>query len=185
MWRRGVLTALVLVCATVSHVAQAQRIDLNSGASNATLPAQQVETTSVTYPAGWNLIAGVGAPITGTDGPLYTWQPRDQMYEAVPADAVLAAGVGYWAHFEQRTEIAAPAGGTTGVVPLPAGQWVMVGRSPFAGPVVRGADVLFVYNTILRQYEQSTSFLSPGQGAWALSFAGGFLTFAFPGAPAP
>ena len=91
--------------------------------------------------------------------------------------------MGYWAYFDQATIVQLPASGTTSGVPLPVGQWVMVGRPPFAGAAARGADVLDIYDPATRRYTE-TSFLSPGQGAWALSNTGGVFMFGFPGAPA-
>ncbi|HZQ37513.1 MAG TPA: hypothetical protein VFD32_16390, partial [Dehalococcoidia bacterium] len=156
---------------------------LRSTHRQAESPSPVPATLSLGYSAGWNLLAGAGVAIPGADGPLYTYQRGDSAYRALPPGAPLAAGRGYWAYFDEPTTIQSPLGGTTGPVPLPAGQWVLVGRPAFAG-MPRGADLLEVYEPNLRVY-RPTNYLKPGQGAWVFSYTGGTLTFDVPGAPAP
>src|SRR5437660_9750426 len=55
---------------------------------------------SVTYHAGWNLAgASEGARYAGADGALYTLQPGDDGYEALPAGSPAVEGRGYWVYF--------------------------------------------------------------------------------------
>jgi hypothetical protein len=91
---------------------------------------------SISYATGWNLVAGPsGTTIAGTSGPLYTLRAGDPAYEAVPAMQPLAPGVGYWAYFPGPvTEtlpltVAAPP-----AIPLPAGQFVLVGNPTLRTP---------------------------------------------------
>ncbi len=143
----------------------------------------QAGAVQIEYPAGWNLIAGAGLPIAGADGPIYTVQSGDQAYEAIASDAPLQTGLGYWVYFDRPSTVRYPDSGTIQPIPLPPGQWVMVGRPPFAGPEARGADLLYVYEPAAGRYRPATS-LEPGQGAWALSSAGGSFSLTYPGAPA-
>ena len=138
----------------------------------------------VTYQAGWNLVAGSGVPIDAGDGPIYYLPAASPDYEVLPQGNVLAVESGYWIYFDQTTQIAIPDGGSTTGVPLPAGQWVMVGRPAFAGPEVRGADLVYAYDPVAEKYVRTYS-LAPGQGALALSYAGGVFDLSYPGAPAP
>jgi hypothetical protein len=61
-------------------------------------------------------------------------------------------------------------------VSAPAGLWVMVG-DPTQGTsaTVQGADALFTWDPLAQKYVAAT-LLQPGQGAWALSYAGGTIT---------
>ena len=53
-----------------------------------------IAANSVTYHAGWNLVgAPEGTRYAGADGPLYTLQPNDDAYQALPAGTRTAAGL--------------------------------------------------------------------------------------------
>lgn len=61
-------------------------------------------------------------------------------------------------------------------IPLPAGQWVMIG-DPYTVPIAfSGADAVYVYDTTTGEYQQVTA-LFGGQGAFAYSASGGQLVF--------
>jgi hypothetical protein len=130
---------------------------------------------SVTYHAGWNLVAGpAGTIFTGVSGPIYTLQAEDGQYESLAAGGPAQAGLGYWAYFDQDTSVTlAPDGAQSASVPLPAGQYVMIGNPSGTHAVtVSGADGVLVYDPVRGQYTQATT-LQPGQGAWAISATGG------------
>ena len=131
--------------------------------------------TQVTYAAGWNLVSGpTGAAITGSDGPLYAFRAGDTNYETVAPGTPLVAGAGYWAFFDTPMNEMLPAGGTQPLsVPLPAGQFVLVGNPGSTPATLSGADAAFSYDPV-KGY-QATTVLLPGQGAWAFSAAGGVL----------
>jgi len=88
-----------------------------------------VATTAVTYPAGWNRIAGPqGTIITGNQGPLYTLRAGESAYEVVPSGTPLQAGLGYWAYFPQSmTETLPIATSEPITVPLVPNGSVMIG----------------------------------------------------------
>jgi hypothetical protein len=139
---------------------------------SSTLPA-----ATVTYKAGWNLVGGsAGTVLTGAAGSLYTLKAGDSSYEALPASTPLQAGVGYWAYFPAPTTVTqAPGVPQDLMIPLPAGQWIMVGNptpSSVTVNVTPEAGALeYRYNTTSAAYE--TSPLSPGEGAWVYSARGG------------
>ena len=143
---------------------------------------------TISYPAGWNLIAGFGTPaaaLTGIDGPLYTYQPGDTGYEIVQASDAVLGDNGYWAYFDTATTERDPSGIVIpGARCLPAGQPIMIGNgSTIQTMSVGGADAAYVYDPVTATY-QRTYVLQPGQGAWAFSASGGLLTFT-PMGPGP
>jgi hypothetical protein len=142
-------------------------------------PAEPCPSEVTTYPAGWNLIAGSGVPAPVGVGPLYTLQAGDNAYESIAPASVLDPFKGYWIYFSQPTHVPFPECGTVlfDTIPLPPGQWVMVGR-PFNlfGGALRGFDLLYRYNPATQTYTRDVN-LTPGEGGWALSYAGGTLTF--------
>jgi hypothetical protein len=138
-----------------------------------------VGANTIVYPAGWNLVAGTGLPLMGSDGPLYTFDPAAGSYQTVPAGTRLTPGAGYWAFFDCPTQRSLPVVAPQQASPqLPAGKWVMIGDPNFSPVSVSGADVVYIYLPG-SGYEQATT-LQPGQGAWAYSAAGGTVTFGPP-----
>jgi hypothetical protein len=129
----------------------------------------------VTYQPGWNLIAvPLNTTIPGPLGPLYTYQAGDTTYEMVQNTQ---PGLGYWAFFSTPTTATLSAGSPQRVsLPLPAGQWVMVGNPGSFPATVHGADMVYAYNPSTG-YQQTTA-LQPGQGAWVFSASGGTVTIA-------
>src|SRR5438128_6415963 len=68
--------------------------------------------TPITYHAGWNLVgAPEGTRYGGAEGPLYTLQPQDDAYEALPPGSRAVAGYGYWAYFPLARTVQLPVGG--------------------------------------------------------------------------
>lgn len=154
-------------------------------AASATAPAMATNTgVTVQYAAGFNLV-GVpsGTQLTGTDGPMFTFQAGDTSYETVPAGAVLQNGAGYWAFFTTPVSLTLPAASSQGVtVQAPAGQYILIGNPTDAPATVSGADAVFSYTP--GSGYQATTTLAPGQGAWALSQAGGTIQIGAPAASA-
>jgi len=135
------------------------------------------------YSAGWNLVAVTQRGDRPPSSALYTLALGGAEYQVVAGET--RPGVGYWAYFptDNRSFIV-PVGfceqcpAAVQPIPLPAGQWVMIGN-PYTAPVpitVRGADIVDVYDPTTGMYQQTTQ-LVPGQGAFAYSSAGGVLTF--------
>lgn len=131
---------------------------------------------TVTYPAGWNLVAGpTGTVITGNIGPLYTYQANDTAYEVIPSGTPLQSGQGYWAYFNAPTTVTIPlAASNTMTVSIPSSHFIMIGNATNKTVTVSGADVVYTYTTSAGY--QATTTLQPGQGAWAFSYNGGTLT---------
>ena len=136
----------------------------------------------VLYKQGWNIVAGSGAPFSDTSVPLFSYRADTNDYQLLAPGTVLTSGLGYWGYFDHDTEVTVPGGGGTLPIRLPPNQWVLIGRPEFAGPELRGADVVYAYDPTTMTFYQVSS-LPPGQGAWALSYAGGVLNFIYPGAP--
>lgn len=133
----------------------------------------------VSYAAGWNLIGGpTGSIVTGSASPLYTFRAGDTTDESVPTSTALTGGTGYWAYVPSATtSTIAMIGATTVTVPLPAGQFVLIGNPGDATATVTGADEVLVYDPASNGYAPA-SVLQPGQGAWAYSQSGGTATIA-------
>lgn len=128
---------------------------------------------TVTFHAGWSLVAAPdGARFAGADGAIYTLQPGDDGYEALPPDTSAAAGEGYWVYFPTARTLALDGGVAYVALTLPPGQWVLIGNPSGDRTLpVAGADAVFTYDP-LRGYRYAAQ-LQPGQGAWAYSAEGG------------
>ena len=129
---------------------------------------------SVTYNAGWNIVAGpAGTMLSGTLGPLYTLQTGDTTYETIQPGTPLKAGAGYLAYFPaagQSTMPLASPGSTS--VQLAPGQFILIGNPGNTRATVAGADTLLAIDPSSGALVPATS-LAPGQGAWCMSNVGG------------
>jgi PKD repeat protein len=134
-------------------------------------------SASVTYQTGWNLIAApTGTLITGALGPLYTLQSGSSYQTTQSTES----GLGYWAFFAVPTTVSlAPTGPVTITRSLQPGLFIMIGNPGSSPATVSGADVVYTYSAATGY--QATTVLLPGQGAWALSLAGGNVTIASSG----
>jgi PKD repeat protein len=132
---------------------------------------------SVTYPAGWNLVSAPGGTtFSQASGALFTFQAGDANYRSLAPAQGVSAGLGYWAFFTAATTVTFNGNGSTSAsISAPAGQYVMIGNPSAANTLrVTGADSVIVYNATSGGYANATT-LAPGQGAWALSSAGGTI----------
>jgi hypothetical protein len=123
---------------------------------------------SITYPSGWNLVSGPdGSTLNGAEGLLYTLQPGNSDYQAVPASSALHGCWGYWAFFPDGGSLN-PSADTADRCDVPTlpGQWVMVGN-PTATQTLSfsGIDQALTYSP--DGGYQATQELAPGQGAFA------------------
>jgi hypothetical protein len=127
-------------------------------------------------PAGWNLIANPNGLVT--TGPAYTFQMGDTEYETVSPGTPLVPGLGYWVVAPSASALPLGAGMPAATLLTNPGQFIMAGNPSGLFPaVVSGADVLLTYDPARGGYQQDLSgVLAPGQGAWALSFAGTPIT---------
>lgn len=137
---------------------------------------------TVSYGAGWNLVGGPdGSVISDADGPLYTLAPGDHSYETVSPATPLTPGQGYWAYFSNPVTEYFPRGNPR---PTPvsfaasAGQFIMIGDPYPTDVTVSGADLVYTYDP--QHGYQLTTTLHAGQGALAVSAAGGTITISPP-----
>jgi len=132
----------------------------------------------VTYPAGWNIVAGPsGTTISGSSAPLFAFPPGAGSYQTLPPGSSLQAGSGYWAYFTTSTSTTLASGGSgTSTVYLAPGQFTLIGN-PGDGPAtVSGANVVVLtYSPTTGSYQQ-TNQLAAGQGGWVMSTTGGQVT---------
>lgn len=128
----------------------------------------------VTYPAGWNIVAGPsGTVVSGAVGSFYTMQTGDATYETLPLSTPLKAGVGYLAFFPATAQSnIPPASPSSTTVQLAPGQFVLIGNPGNTPATVAGADVLLVLDPATGTLSPGTV-LAPGQGAWGMSSFGG------------
>ena len=133
---------------------------------------------AVVYRRGWNLVGvPAGTQFVGIQGPLFTLQAGDVNYAAVSAGGPIQAGSGYWVNFTADSTVILGQDSAQEIqVQAPPGKYVMVGNPSASHAVsVTGADVVYSYDTVQAKYVAVTT-LEPGQGAWALSFSGSFIT---------
>ncbi|MGI8551955.1 MAG: hypothetical protein ACR2PL_14390 [Dehalococcoidia bacterium] len=156
---------------------------LAAGAAAPSSPATLVPSPSpapgvpVIYPAGWNIIGGpAGLMLPAIASGPFAFPPGATAYVVPAAGQMLQAGLGYWVLFNAQTPVSLPlVAGQPVTVQLPAGQYVLIGNPNDTAATVTGADSVLVYDPIAGAYQQ-TSTLAPGQGAWAISSAGGLAT---------
>lgn len=134
--------------------------------TGAPLPPASVD---VTYPSGWNLVAGpAGTILTGADGPLYRLGSAylRNPHPSVPATTPLDAGAVYWAYFDRPTTVTLHGPGQPlAATPVP-GALVPLGNPLTVDASVTGSAHLYVYDPVGGEYHEATD-LKPGQGAWA------------------
>lgn len=162
-------------------------VTLNGSAGSTTANNQTATITvtvagpsgpTATYQPGWNLVgAPAGTTYTQAANPLYNFPAGATAYVSVPNTQAVAGGQGYWAYFGQTTTVALTgSSSSSGSVSAPAGQYVMIGNpSATQTLTIHGADVSYTFNPATNGYVAATT-LTPGQGAWVLSNAGGTVT---------
>ena len=145
-----------------------------TGTYTPTTGAALTNGVSVSMAQGWSIVGGPsGTVITGSVGPLYTYQGADSQYEIVPAGSALAPGEGYWAFFGgPATDVIPLAPGQGTSMQIPASHFVMISNPGSGTATVSGVDYMVVFNTATNQYQATTS-LGPGEGAWVWSWNGG------------
>jgi hypothetical protein len=139
---------------------------------------------TVTYAAGWNIVAGPSGTVDTGSGPLYSFPPGSVSYQTLPQGSALQSGTGYWAYFNSGVSVSLAAGGTgSTTLSIPPGQPALVGNPGYGTATVSGAGVtLYTYSPTTGSYQQ-TNQLAAGQGAWAMSTTGGPITISTSGAP--
>jgi plastocyanin len=134
--------------------------------------------------AGYNLV-GPPAGTSFGDNSAFAFDPAANTYRALDTGAQTQAGQGYWVLSDNGGNLTLAAGSNTPVtVTAGAGMWQLIGDpSGTQAALVTGADAVWTYDAGSGQYQRATM-LQPGQGAWAMSLAGGTITIA-PGGQAP
>lgn len=153
---------------------------LNLTGPSATQPGGGTSTgTAVTYPAGYNIVAGPAGTVFSQASVLYTFQAGDTNYENPPTTQPVQAGLGYFAYFPSSTTVTL-SGNTTlpFTVTAPAGQYIMIGNPSATQTVtISGADIAYAFDpTNPSNPYSATTTLKPGQGAFVFSNAGGAIT---------
>lgn len=141
-------------------------------------PVSVASGPTVTYSAGWNLVAGPGGTaFPQASGKLYTAQAGDAAYEISSPMAGVGTGRGYWAYFPSGATVTLNGSGVASAsITAPPGQWVMVGDPSGTSTVtIRGADRALSFDPISNSYINVTT-LSPGHAALAYSSNGGTIT---------
>ena len=112
----------------------------------------------------------------GANGPMYTWQLGDTVYQTIANGTAVKAGVGYWAYFTSDSTNTVPltTSGTINVQ-LPAGVPILIGNPGSTDAALSGADSVSAFDPTSNNYNAVTT-LKPGQGGWAISSAGGSVT---------
>ena len=150
------------------------------GATPSPTPTATPGCATVSYAAGYNLVAGpAGTVLSGALGSLFSFQASDTTYETLPVSMALMPPEGYWAFFGSATTVSLPCvTGTSVTVTLPANHFIMVGNPFDRAATVSGAQVVDTFNPTTSAYTTSTGTvtLGTGQGAWVFSSAGGTLT---------
>lgn len=142
------------------------------------------------YHRGWNLVpAPAGTRFGAASGPLYTLQLGEAGHETLQPDDAVKPRLGYWAYFAADTSVSLAGGGPQRYpVPVPPGQWVLLGDPSGSSDVtVTGAGLVYTHDPIAGQCQRVTT-LHPGQGAFVFSGSGATVTlqqpFRFGGAAA-
>jgi hypothetical protein len=137
--------------------------------------------TSVTYRAGYNLVAGPrGTSFASAASPLFTYLPGDSSYRSIPSSQTAYDSYGYWAYFPQDTTVQlAPSGAPLFTAITDPGQWFLVGNQSgtTAMHVVFGAQSVYLYDAQSKQYRTSDT-IPVGQAAWIRADRNGFVAVA-------
>jgi hypothetical protein len=132
------------------------------------LAAAATDGGTVTYHAGWNLVAGPrGTAFAAADGPLFALLPNDTAYRSIPSGVPSVGGFGYWAYFLRETTVQLAGGGAPFYTAnAPPGQWFLLGNDSASAPMrIYGATAALTYDPQSAQYVAVRS-LQPGQAAW-------------------
>jgi PKD repeat protein len=150
----------------------------NQSASDTARAQIKASGPVVSYPAGWNIVAGpAGTVFSEADSPLYTIQPNDTTYQVFPPEAPVKSGVGYWAYFSAPDTATLSGTSSSSIsVTAPAGQYIMIGNPSSTGAVtIMGADSAVSWDPQTNNWK-SVSSLAPGAGAWVVVNNGGTVT---------
>ena len=142
-----------------------------SGAPRAQAPAN---FAYMVYLPGWNVVSF--GDLTGLDsadlhavirGPLYTFQPGDDAFEARDL-ATLTPGEAYWVYFTQNAFIFLRQSAHDSVTTLvPAGRCALLGNPSTRGSArIAGAAHFYTFSTALNRYDDQ-ALIGVGRGGWA------------------
>jgi len=149
-----------------------------AGASNLAGPASaggRASGRAITLRAGYNLVGPPGGTNFG-DATAFTFDARANAYRQLDPGELTQPGLGYWVLATADTTLPLD-GGSNGsaILVAAAGAWQLIGNPSGTLPAaVTGADAEFTYDPAAGAYSAAL-LLQPGQGAWAMSKAGGSL----------
>lgn len=131
---------------------------------------------TVSLSAGYNLVGPPDGTTFG-DATAFAFDPTANTYHQLSAGEQTQGGQGYWLLSDNGGSMPLAAGSDAPVTFMATpGTWQLIGDpSGTQAALVTGADAVWTYNASTGQYEPATM-LQPGQGAWAISRAGGKIT---------
>jgi hypothetical protein len=150
------------------------------GGNRAAHAAARATGTTVHYGSGWNIVSvPTGTTITGASGSLLSASPAVDGYLDEASNTAIG-GRAYWAFFPTATDIPlGPTAATYTQLHLRADHFALIGNPSTTQTLpINGADAAFTYDPQLG-YQQTTQ-LQPGQGAFVLSHAGGWVSVGTP-----
>jgi len=173
---RRFATLMTLSSAAILLVSIAGGATVTADAATGSGAAQGAAGQTVTFGAGYNMIGVPSGTAVSADSVL-AFDTAANNYTQLGSGDSLSGGRGYWAYFSADTPVTLPAGTNASItVAASAGKWQLIGNPSGTTPaLVTGADEVFAFDAVAGQYMAVTT-LQPGQGAWALSQAGGSIT---------
>ncbi len=133
---------------------------------------------AVSYPSGWNLVAGpAGSTFPGATA-VYSFPPGAADYIGRTSDTPASTGYGYWAYYPQggSPNLAGNPSSCRTTIEAPAGRYFLAGNTSSSNTAtINGAAMVYTYDPVAGTYAAART-LTPGQGAWVMPDAGGAVT---------
>jgi len=148
----------------------------NAGGASATGGNAAAGGRTISLSAGYNLVGPPDGTTFG-DATAFAFDSAANSYHQLSAGEATRGGQGYWLLSDSGGSMPLAAGSNAPVsVTAAPGAWQLIGDpSGTQAALVTGADAVWTFNASTGQYEPATM-LQPGQGAWAISQAGGRIT---------
>jgi hypothetical protein len=134
--------------------------------------------SNVSYPAGWNLVAGpAGSTFPGATA-VYSFPPGAEDYIGRTGATPSSTGYGYWAYYPRggSPNLASNPSNCRTTITAPVGQYFMAGNNSATNTAtISGASAVYTFDPVANTYVAARS-LVPGQGAWVQADSGGLIT---------
>ena len=150
------------------------------GGRQALLAATRAAGTTVHYGSGWNIVSvPTGTHLPGASGSLLAASPAVDDYLSEGLDEAIG-GRAYWAFFPTPTDVTlGPTAAGFTQMHLRPDHFALIGNPSTTQTLpINGADFAYSYDPQLG-YQPVTQ-LEPGQGAFVLSHAGGWVSVGAP-----